>query len=404
MWLFLHRPFEIWPWLGTLRIERVYMICVLVAWLTIAQKQLTENKINFAVGLIALAMIVSTVMSPYTNPMDSVIFQNWFKYVVFYVLVVTSIQKESDLKIVVTALIVCFFLYLLHSYWEYLHGRHNFAMGTVRMIGIDSTMNDPNAFGASIVIIMPMLLPLLALIRKKWQYLFILAYFLLSIRCVQLTGSRTAFIVLGTTMLIAAMISRRRMVYLPIILLGAAVVWATAGDNLRDRYRSIFDKSINESATESAEGRTQGFWDGLENWQSSPIWGVGPDCHGIARGTGFLSHILYGQIPGELGTLGVLGYLALIACFLLNHIEISQAYREMNRLGRGREALYCYRVSLAVIAGLFLLLFFGLGGHNGYRYSWVWYAAFQAVAVSIMNENLLKAKHRPGTDLRPTAP
>jgi hypothetical protein len=30
------------------------------------------------------------------------------------------------------------------------------------------------------------------------------------------------------------------------------------------------------------------------------------------------------------------------------------------------------------------MLFFGLAGHNGYRYTWVWFAAFQAVACSIL--------------------
>lgn len=389
MWLFLHRPFEVWPWMGDLRIERLYMIGALVAWLTISQKELVENKHNFAIAMIAFAMIVSTVMSPYIpSPLDSISLQNWLKYLVFYLLVMTSVHKEKDLKILITAFLICFFLYMFHSYREYLNGRYSWAMGTKRMIGVDSTMNDPNAFGASVVYFIPMLLPFVTLIKKKWMYLFVLGYFLLSVRCVQLTGSRTAFVVLGLLVAGLALGSKHRMKAIPVLVLGALLVWATMGENLQNRYMTLFDSSLNESASESAAGRTQGFQDGILLWQRSPIWGVGPDCHGIAIGSGFLSHILYGQIPGELGTLGILGFLALISCFVLNHLQMSEHYKFLARRGLGAEGLYCYRVSLAVVIGLILLLIFGVGGHNGYRYSWIWFAAFQSVALAQMTRKV----------------
>lgn len=372
--------------MGTFRVERVYMIITLIAWLTIAQKQLTENKINFAVVLFALAMTVSTVMSPYTNPFDSAVYQNWLKYLVFYVLVMTSVKSEKDLKILVTAYLLVFFIYMLHSYREFLNGRYDWAMGTKRMIGVDSTMSNPNAFGASIVIMLPMLLPFLALIKKKWMYLFILGYFLLSVRCVQLTGSRSSLVTLFLCLGVAALISKKRFTYIPAMALGAVVLWASMSDNLKERYLSLIDPTINESANESAEGRLNGFLEGLENWSSSPIWGVGPDCHGIAQGTGFLSHFLYGQIPGELGSLGVFAFLALLGCFFLNHFEIARNYAYLKQHGQEKEGLYCYRVSLAIIASVFLMLFFGLSGHNGYRYTWIWIAAYQGVACSILQE------------------
>lgn len=384
MWLFLHRPFEVWTWMGTLRVERVYMIITLIAWLTMAEKQLTENKINFAVVLFALAMTVSTVMSPYTNPIDSGAYQDWLKYLVFYVLVMTSVKTEKDLKILITAFLMVFFIYMLHSYREYLNGRYDWAMGTRRMIGVDSTMSNPNGFGASIVIMLPMLLPFLALIKKKWWYLFVLAYFLLSVRCVQLTGSRSSLATLFLCLGVAAIISKRRFIYIPTMALGAVILWASMTDNLRDRYMSLIDPTINESANQSAEGRLDGFLEGLDNWASSPIWGVGPDCHGYAAGTGFLSHCLYGQIPGELGSLGVLAFLMLLACFFLNHLEIIGYYHFLKRHKKEEEALYCYRVSLSIIASVFLMLFFGLSGHNGYRYTWIWIAAYQAVACHLL--------------------
>jgi hypothetical protein len=388
MWLFLHRPFEIWPWMGTFRIERVSMIFILITWVTVAEKQLTENKINIAIFLFVLSMTLATLMSPYTNIFDSGGYQNWMKYLVFYILVMTSVKKEDDLKILIVAFIVCFFIYMLHSYREYLCGRYSFVMGTKRLIGVDSTMNDPNGFGASMVICLPFLLPLVTLFKKKWHYFFMIGYILVSIRCIQLTGSRSAFLGLGVLLFSSAVVSRHRLKLVPIMLFLGVVIWLTLTDNLRDRYRTIFDSSINESANQSAQGRLHGFYMGWQNWEKSPIWGVGPDCHGLATGEGFLSHCLYGQIPGELGTLGIMAMTALIFCFFLNHFQIIQNYNYLQRRGKGKEGLFCLRLSTAIISAILLLLLFGAGGHSGYRFHWIWFAAFQALALFCINEKV----------------
>ncbi|MDR1268303.1 MAG: O-antigen ligase family protein, partial [Planctomycetaceae bacterium] len=357
MWLFLHRPFEIWPWMGTLRIERVSMIFILITWLTVSEKQLTENKINFAVFLFVLSMTVATLLSPYTTIFDSGGYQNWMKYLVFYFLVMTSVKKEKDLKIIVTAFVVCFFIYMLHSYREYLCGRFTYVMGTKRLIGVDSTMSDPNGFGGSMVICLPFLLPLSTLFKKKWHYFFMVGYTLLSVRCIQLTGSRSAFLGLGVLLFSAAATSKHRMKLVPIMCILSVVIWFTLTDNLRDRYRTIVDSSINESANQSAQGRLHGFYMGWKNWEKSPIWGVGPDCHGYATGEGYLSHCLYGQIPGELGILGITAMTLLLFCFLLNHFQISQDYKYLQQKGMGKmEGLFCLRISTAIMFSIFLLL------------------------------------------------
>ena len=31
-WLFVHRPFEVWPILGAIQLERVYVLITLVCW------------------------------------------------------------------------------------------------------------------------------------------------------------------------------------------------------------------------------------------------------------------------------------------------------------------------------------------------------------------------------------
>ena len=32
MWLYIHRPFEVWPLVGTIHLERVYVLITLAYW------------------------------------------------------------------------------------------------------------------------------------------------------------------------------------------------------------------------------------------------------------------------------------------------------------------------------------------------------------------------------------
>ena len=54
----------------------------------------------------------------------------WLKIVVFYVLLVTCIHDEEGLKHVAVGFLVVMGLYLLHSFREYLAGRHTYRMAS----------------------------------------------------------------------------------------------------------------------------------------------------------------------------------------------------------------------------------------------------------------------------------
>ena len=48
---------------------------------------------------------------------------------------------------------------------------------------------------------------------------------------------------------------------------------------------------------------------------------------------------------------------------------------------RNRKPDFLYHVSRAVFLNVLLLLLMGWAGHNLFRYNWLWFAAFQAVAL-----------------------
>jgi hypothetical protein len=387
MWLFVHRPFEIWTWLAAMRIERVYMSCIIVLWLLGGCGQRSMGNI-FTAGVFAFtaALTAATMFSPFTNVLANVVFQDWLKYMVFYAIAMTSIKNEKDLKILVSGFIVACFLFIAHSYWEYLHGAVVYIVGASRLIGVGVTFSEYNDYGTLIVCMLPLILPMVTLCKKPWHYLFVWGYVLLTLRSVQLTGSRTGFIMLVAALFLPVLCSKHRFSMLAVVLVAAPIGWAVMPESLQNRYRTIWDPSINEMAEANKRGRITGFYDGMTNWSNFPIFGVGVAQHGTATGGGFEAHNLPGQVAGETGTVGVAAWFFMFTCFGINHFAAWKHYQYLQSKNLGKEGLYCWRVSLAVMFGIFLSLLQGLGLHNGYRFQWVWYGAFQALAVSLLQE------------------
>ncbi|MEI8371251.1 MAG: O-antigen ligase family protein [Planctomycetota bacterium] len=380
MWLFIHRPFEIWPWLGALHIERVYVLATLIYWALCVPKSWTRNRITWGIGFLASAITLATFFSRYTD-FNSQAVQNWFKILVFYFLVMSSVREERELRILIVAFIVIMGLLELHSFREYLCGRGESRMGIWRMNGVDNS--DPNSFAGSVNYGIPMLLPALALVRKKWHYLALAVAVALACLCVLLTGSRTGFACIVLLAGSAALLSRYRWRLTLLVFLGAPLIWFSLSVSLQNRYMTLIDPSVGpRNAQASAEDRQIFFWQAVDIWKNNPIFGIGPGCFRIANETGMQPHNLYAQTMSELGTFGVISLVTMILCYLMNYFEARRVYLA---IPPSHDAVFCYRVIVATAIALLQLLFFGLGGHNLYRYNWIWYAAFAALALRFLN-------------------
>ncbi|MGA2030673.1 MAG: O-antigen ligase family protein [Thermoguttaceae bacterium] len=381
MWLFIHRPFEVWPWLGALHVERVYMLAIIAYWLFCAPKTWTNNRITWGIGSLACAIILATHSSRYTD-FDNLAVQDWFKILLFYVLVLASIRDEREFRILIVAFVAITGLYELHSLREYLCGRGVSRMGIWRMVGVDKSLGDPNSFAASVNYALPMLLPVLALSQKKWQRLALAGAAALSCVCVLLTGSRTGFAGIVVLAAAGALATKHRWRFVLLTLLGAPLIWLSLSERLQNRYTTLIDPSLGPaSAQESAESRIVFFRMAVDIWREHPLFGVGPACFSIASGTGMQAHSLYGQTMSELGTVGLAALGAMILCYLWNYLE---ARRVCRNIPSSCESLFCYQVVMATGIALLQLLFFGLSGHNLFRYHWLWYAAFAVLALRFL--------------------
>jgi hypothetical protein len=397
MWLFVHRPFEYYGLLGELQLERVYMLLMLAFWAVSPGKGLLPNRLHLALALFTVAMVVCWAASPWRDRgYDTV--ENYLKVMVFYTLVVTTVRDERGLRKLVMLYLVAVGLYMGHSMLEYLNGRYEWRQGIRRMIGVDVTYYDPNAFASTLLLSLPLTLPFWAEARNWRMRLPLLAYTGCACVCILLTGSRSGFMGLCLFGACCLFLSRYRLRALLLAPVVAGVLVCALPGYLAERFLTIVDSSHGPSIAEaSAMGRLAGFLGGMQLWGENLLLGVGPGVFHLATSGGFNSHNVYGQVGGELGTLGVVAFLALLGCFFTNWLTARRLYRAHPRWPRD----FLFHTSRAVALTVLLLLFTGWAGHNLYRYNWVWVAAFQAVALHCIRARSAARAFAPALPARP---
>jgi O-antigen ligase len=380
MWLYLHRPFEYWEFLGTLQIERLYMLLTIIVWMVTPGKKLPSNRLHLAFVYFTVALFTCWVTSPYPQDLGEKIWEDHCKVAVFYVLMLTSIHDEKGLRRILMAYFVSLFLYQSHSLLEFICGRYEFRQGTVRMKGIDTTFGDPNTFTATILHAMPFLLPFWFAPKNTKERQAIVGYVLLGLLCILLSRSRRAFLGILFMSLILILRSKRRWSLLLLAMLFSPLAFCFLPDSIQDRILTLVDDSHGpQVAIDSRDSRLKFFVIGMELFNQYPITGVGPAAFALAAGTGLQSHNLYAQTAAEMGTLGVSAVVLIVFCFWRNSREILWLYRQHPWW----EQDFVYHVARSAWLAIVLLLFMGAGGHNLYRYNWLWFGAFQIVALQL---------------------
>jgi O-antigen ligase len=386
VWLFVHRPFEVWPSLGPLQMERIYVLITLLFWLVYPGKGFVSNRIHFALALSTAALVVSWLMSPFADfPGCAEVVENYAKVAVFYVLMVTTVRDEKSLRTLLIFFIVSVGLYASHSLLEWFNGRYQFRMGVRRMIGVDTTYGDPNAFASTMLYTLPLLLPFWLEKPRRVPRFLSVAFVLLALFCILKTGSRAGFmgLLIFTVIVIVTSAKRKAQALLgcgAAGLAGLVLMAAVLPEEMQNRYLTIIDSSRGpKNAEESAGGRIDGIVLGFKLFQQSPAFGIGPAAFVHANPKGLQPHNLYGQVLSELGLAGVAGLLAMVVCFFWN-------WYEARRLALSDpycvpENDFAYQVARAVGINVILLLALGAAGHNLFRYNWQWFAAFSAIAV-----------------------
>jgi hypothetical protein len=375
MFLFIHRPFEIWPTLGDIHLERIYMLGALL-FAAACPKRWIPNWQHLAYVVFALVTIICWFCSPWLDQGEETV-ENLSKILVFYLLMVMTVHDAKSLRLLLIGFLGVMAVYMLHSLREYLGGRYAYRMGFARMIGVDKAMGDPNTFAASILYTLPFVVPFWkvpgALLSPVAVRGLLGGYVSLAVVCIGLTGSRSAFV--GLLLWGTIMVARSRWRWgLAVLAVGCIpVLWGALPDSLQNRFETIVNPEVGPAnAQESAHNRLEGLEIGLNLWSQYPATGCGPGAWKAATGRKIESHNLFGQILGETGTLGALAFTGILFGFWVNLRRVRRLYREHPEWNRD----FLHHITGAIGMALFLLLFEGNFGHNLFRYSWLWYGGF----------------------------
>ena len=313
LFLYIERPWEVWTWLAPYRIERMYMILALGIFTLWRGKEIRWGLHPLCV---VAFLLLHYALAPFAFSPEEALIQGfeYFKLSVLYFLMIWSIKSELELRKLVQAYIAITGFYMLHSLKEYIAGRHVYRMGITRMIGVDQFLNDPNSFGASLVISLPFLFFLFRTDDRAVFRAIYVAYGALAIACMVLTGSRSAFVTLLLFMLLDQIRrkgKKRHLMLITVILLGL-LGWQFVPEEKRLRFETIWNPEVGPAnAEQSAEGRIEGFKAGMRMLADRPLTGVGAGGKNFVQyrvanddGAPNPAHNLAGELFGTMGILG----------------------------------------------------------------------------------------------------
>lgn len=395
LFLFIFRPYEYWGFLGTYHVERLYMIFLLFAVFLSKEKRFISSPINLMVLAFFCVIVVSTIFA--FKQADAVKFAfDYFKLIVFYFIIILTVRDEKDLKWFMIAYIAIMFLYVGKSSWEFfVHDRHFYRMEIKRLVGIDASYADPNSFAASIVYSLPFLWALIKCrLESRVVRLLLLAYGLLAVVAIIFTGSRSGMVTGFLFLILVWLWGSKKFIGIIVLTVALLTTWQLMPESYQTRFMSSFFEGVGPaSADVSAKGRIEGLKAGVRIIKDYPLLGIGPGNFKYGWGTVEVagsSHNLYGQLMGELGGMGVLAFLILIATMFKTHISVyKKAKLLQDRAGRENtrpnDLLFLGLNSAAAVQVLILLLFNGNFGHNLYRYNYLWIGAMAVLSIYFVN-------------------
>lgn len=376
IFLYVYRPWEVFPSLASFYPEKIYMLTVMAYWAIWPGKSLRFNRVYPAMVVFFLVMVVSWIISAYRDKTFDAI-ETHAKIMVFFVLFVTSVKTDQDLRALVWFFVASVAFYALHSYYEYLGGRYEFRMDFKRLIGVDQSNNQSNLFAALVVTPLPFLAPLWYSSKNFIVKLALVGFLLLVGICVALTGSRGGYITLAAFAFMQAICLKNRKTALAVLVVGFILVNLMMPGFVINRFMTLIDSSAGpQNAHLSAMGRVAGLLAGLRLWSENPMLGTGPYSFIYSSGLNCQAHNMIGQLTGDLGTGGVVTFIALLFVCFYNLLDIRKRLRPYPQLYQSNS----YHILQGTIMILVLNLIYGAAGHNLYRFQWYWAAAFNTAS------------------------
>lgn len=396
IFLIIERPWESISYLRSIPIERYYAVVMIIVAILNNKFVIASSPTNkWVYGLLLLHFL----FAPYAFSTELAVDQGieYAKMVVLYLLMLAVAEDEATLKVLLKAYLLTMIFYSFHSLWEYSNGHIQYRMGVFRMVGVGVSFSDPNAFGASLVLSLPIAYVIARYENKLWLRRLCYCYFPLVGICVVLTSSRSSFVaMIAVTLLwVLKLRGNLKLTFLVVVMLSMSIVWNMMPEEKQIRIVSIWDDDVGPAnARASTEGRRIGWLASVKMFKQKPWTGVGAgggnfvgyrmaneiDLQIGQNESPLQAHVLYGEVLAEFGIFGAL---------LLTGLVVSTGMCCVQTIKINKLAGDCFLRSLsgAIGACLLLLLLLGFAGHNFYRPLWLWLAAWSGSMYAISNKN-----------------
>lgn len=366
--VYVVQPGELYPSLAPLHLERVMALLVLAAFFFQGNKLKFPPVTKWFLAFYG-AMIAAVPLAFWLSNSASYCIQ-FAEIVVFHLLIVAMLTSQERIR---SFLIV--FVGLVGwlggtSMVLYMMGVRIFTMGIDRATGMTSSGGDPNSLGITLVSAMPFEFLLMLKGNSKWTKLFAFSVFAISVITIVSTGSRTSFFALIFFLLLIVFSDwKKRLKFLPILIVVAPLIWLVIPQQYKARYETV----DNLKDDDSYQNRVLSWKGGVQMFLHNPLTGVGPDNYTDANGEKYWpekphhylnAHNLFFKLIGELGIIGVITFVGYLVVLFRTNARILREWK--NRSGdiiTRKFPLYC---NLSLI----ILIFAGYSGHNLYRNTW----------------------------------
>ena len=388
LWMLIATPQYRFPIIGDLHLERIIIFFVVFLLFVKGRNEATHSPVSKLVITFYLLLLVSYLLSAYINVSNAQYWiENYWKIILLYFLVIAAIKNIEELQTAIIGIMVIYFVYQLHTWFDFLRGgSYVYQQGVKRIIGVWSGggIGSANLFASMSLLSVPYGIYAFSFFKDKRLKLWSVFYITMCVASIIFSGTRGALVALfAYLLLIYSRKNKKLIISITILLL---VLFNFLPVDLQYRYTDLIFSSNNASelsqadeiALMSGESRIEGFKDGWRLLLNRPLIGYGPGASPYARkevrktgGTSFEDvmslqlHSLYGQIMGETGIIGSIIFFILI--ITINR-QLNVAYIQTCSFPE----LNVYKTTITFIKSfLVIMLLYGMFSHSLYSFYWL---------------------------------
>jgi hypothetical protein len=231
------QPGELYPQTASLHLERVVAGILLLGFLIHGSKFRFPAPTKWFLAFFG-AMVVSIPLAFWrANALASCI---WFMEIVVFVLFVTALLTTEDRIrwFVLTDILLVDWLGG-SALWNYSHGIWQVRMHIERAVGITSSAGDPDTMAITLLLAIPLCLAMIARSNPVWMRIIAAVSIVVYVVTIVDTGSRAA--AAGVIFLVLMLLFRKpkNLVYLPILVMLAPLVWVVIPEQYKARYETV---------------------------------------------------------------------------------------------------------------------------------------------------------------------